>query len=430
MQKTYLKRIIDNELDIRLSAFGAVFLVGPKWCGKTTTASVKAKSILKMQDPDNAETYFTTAMTKPSLLLRGDNPRLIDEWQVAPVLWDAVRTSVDDINRKGLYILTGSTSVDNSKILHTGTGRISRLKMYPMSLYESLESNGKISLIDLFDDNIDIDGIRSDLSIEELIFAACRGGFPASLNEVTDKSKLLVSKDYVNNICESDISTVDGVNRNPVLCREILRTYARNVSTLAKKTTMHRDIVSNVMSLDIKTFDSYINSLEKIYVIDDVEAWSPSIRSASAIRAIKKKEFIDPSIATAAMGVIPEYYYTDIKSFGFIFETLCIRDLKVYSQKFGGRISYYHDRYGLEADAILHLEDGKYALIEFKLGSNEIEKGAEHLNEIVNLIKKHNENRETGHIIEPTFSMIITGGELSYRRKDGIYVIPIGCLKD
>ena len=242
----YLPRIVDDELKLRLSAFGATLIVGPKWCGKTTTGEQQAKSILQMQDPDRRDGYIATANTKPSLLLQGETPRLIDEWQVAPVLWDAVRTAVDARQKEGQFILTGSTSVDNSQIMHSGTGRISRMKMYPLSLFESKESNGHISLKDLFDNpNLDIDGITSDLSVEDLIFAACRGGWPATLHRKSDAAKLMIARDYLNNICESDISTVDGVQRNPVWTNMILRSYGRNVSTLAKKTNIFKDISVN-----------------------------------------------------------------------------------------------------------------------------------------------------------------------------------------
>ena len=384
-----------------------------------------------MQDPDKRIGYLESAKVKPSLLLKGENPRLIDEWQVAPVLWDAVRTSVDIRNEEGLFILTGSTSVDNDKIMHTGTGRISRLKMFPMSLYESLESNGKISLMELFDNKgEEIDGIMSDLSIEKLIFAACRGGWPASLRKKSDAAKLIVSKDYINNICESDISTVDGIQRNPSWTNNILRSYARNISTLAKKSNILKDISSNNESMTMTTFDSYLNALERLFVIEDIDAWCPAIRSASAIRSRKKHEFVDPSIAVAAQGLSPEYFETDLKTFGFIFECLCIRDLKIYSQAFGGRISYYHDRYDLEADAVLHLDNGKYALIEFKLGSNEIEIGANHLIKIKDLIREYNKTEKQCKIKEPDLLLIITGGEIAYKREDGVLVIPIGCLKN
>ncbi len=355
--KEYLKRIADLELKQRLEAFGAVLIVGPKWCGKTTTAEQQAASVIKMQNPDEREGYLATARTKPSLLLKGDNPRLIDEWQEAPVLWDAVRTAVDDRQEEGLFILTGSTSVDEKQIHHTGTGRISRLKMHPMSLYESNESNGQISLKSLFDNpSMDIDGIMSDMSIEELIFASCRGGWPSSISKKSADAKLLIARDYVRNVCETDVSSVDGVTRNPALAETILRSYARNISTLAKKSNIYKDVVANYESVSQPTFDSYINALERLFVIDDLDAWCPSIRSATTIRSGKKREFIDPSIATAILGLVPDYLEKDLKTFGFIFECMCIRDLKVYSGALDGKISYYHDRYGLEADALLLLQ--------------------------------------------------------------------------
>lgn len=427
----YLPRVVDSELALRLEAFGATLIVGPKWCGKTTTGEQQAKSVLRMQDPDRCEGYLATAGTKPSLLLKGKNPRLIDEWQVAPVLWDAVRTAVDQRQEEGLFILTGSTSVDSSKIMHSGTGRISRLKMYPMSLFESQESNGSISLKALFDNpEMDIDGIFSALTIEELIFSACRGGWPAALRRKSDAAKLMIAKDYLNNICESDISTVDGVQRNPTWTNMILRSYARNVSTLAKKTNIFKDVAANADSMTSATMDAYLNALEKLFVIEDIDAWCPAIRSATTIRSGKKRGFTDPSIPIAAMGLTPEYFQTDLKTFGFIFECLCIRDLKVYSQALGGKLSYYHDRYDLEADAVLHLGDGRFALIEFKLGSREIEDGARHLLQITELIKKYNKKENQVPLREPDLLMVITGGEMAYTREDGVKVVPIGILRD
>ena len=427
----YLPRIVDRELALRLEAFGATLIVGPKWCGKTTTGEQQAKSVLRMQDPDRREGYLATASTKPSLLLRGENPRLIDEWQVAPVLWDAVRTVVDQRQEEGLFILTASTSVDNSKIMHSGTGRISRMKMYPMSLFESVESNGSVSLKALFDDpSLDVDGVTSDLSIEGLIFAACRGGWPGALRRKSDAARLLIARDYVNNICETDISIVDGVQRNPVWTSMILRSYARNISTLAKKTNIYRDVAANANSMTAVTMDSYLSALEKLFVIEDVDAWCPAIRSATTIRSGKKRAFTDPSIAVAAMGLTPRYLETDLKTFGFLFECLCIRDLRVYSQALGGKLSYYHDRYDLEADAVLHLDDGRYALIEFKLGSREIQEGAEHLLLLKHLIQKYNEKEAQVPLREPDLLMIVTGGEMAYTREDGVKIIPIGTLRD
>ena len=429
--KEYLRRIVDKELQLRLEAFGATLIVGPKWCGKTTTAEEQAKSILKMQDPDMREGYLATANAKPSLLLKGENPRLIDEWQEAPVLWDAVRTAVDQRQEEGLFILTGSTSVDEKQIHHTGTGRISRLKMYTMSLFESGESNGRISLKELFDNqNMDIDGISSEMRIDDLIFAACRGGWPSSLRKKSDAAKLIVARDYLRNVYESDVSTVDGVRRNPTLAETVLKSYARNVSTLAKKSIIFKDIAANSESVSAPTLDSYLNALERLFVIEDIEAWCPAIRSASTIRAGKKRGFVDPSMAVAALGLTPEYLEKDLKTFGFIFECMCIRDLKIYSQALNGKVSYYHDRYDLEADAVLHIADGRYALIEFKLGNAEIDEGAKHLLKIRELVRAYNKAEKQVPLREPDLLMVITGGSMAYTREDGVKVIPIACLKD
>lgn len=427
---TYLKRIVDEDLQLRLDSVGATIIVGPKWCGKTTTAEQKAKSILRLNDPDMREAYLATAKTKPSNLLKGETPRLIDEWQEAPELWDAVRTSVDLRKEAGLYILTGSTTINKDHIRHSGTGRISRLKMYPMSLYESKESNGLISLADLFNTPaFDIDGLHSQLDVNDLIFAACRGGWPSSLTLKTRKAQLFIAKDYVNNICESDISSVDKIERSPSKTRLLLRSYARNISTLATNTSLIADINANE-NMSGSTFYEYLDALKRLYVIEDVEAWCPNIRSKTSIRSSNKREFIDPSIAAAALGLSPEYLETDLKTFGFIFECLCIRDLKIYSNRLGGRVSYYRDKFGLEANAVLHLDDGRYALMEFKLGSSEIEEGANHLCELRDLIREHNKTERQIKLREPDLLIVLTGGQMAYRRADGVCVIPIGCLKD
>ena len=426
----YLPRIVDEELDLRLRAVGATVIVGPKWCGKTTTAKQKAKSVLEMQDPDLQEGYLKLASTKPSMLLEGDNPRLIDEWQLAPVLWDAVRVSVDRRQEKGLYLLTGSVVVDEDKIKHTGIGRISRLEMETMSLWESGESSGQVSLRGLFDDpKAVVDGAKGKLSVEELIFAVCRGGWPSALLAKGDDAKLFVSADYVNNIVESDISRVDEVERDPVLARQLLRSYARNVSTLATKASIRKDILS-VRDVSLPTIDSYLTALQKLFVIRDVDAWCPAIRSATDIRASKKRGFLDPSVAVAALGVGPDYFRTDFKTFGFLFESLVMRDLRVYSRKMGGTLSYYRDRYGLEADAVLHLKDGRYALIEVKLGSNEIEEGAAHLKEVKRLIAEYNKAERQCPLRLPDVMLVITGGAQAYTRTDGVHVVPISALRD
>ena len=436
LQKTtamhYLKRISDTILQQRLEAMGAVLIVGPKWCGRTTTAEQHAKSVLRLQNPDEREQYLATAAVKPSMLLMGETPRLIDEWQDAPVLWDAVRTMVDKRMETGQFILTGSNAVDESKIRHSGTGRISRMTMGTMSLWESGESNGKISLTDLFNrPDLDIDGIESPMSVEQLIFAACRGGWPAAINAKTDKNALAVVKDYVASVCESDVSRVDGVRRNPKLANLILRSYARNVSTLAKTSSLLDDVTaSENISCSRTTFEDYVAALERLFVIQDMAAWCPAIRSKSAIRSGLKRGFCDPSIAVALLQQTPESMCTQLKTFGFVFEQMCIRDLKAYTNDFFSYVGYYHDRFGLESDMVVHLGDGRYALAECKLGSREINEGAGHLIQLRNLIRKHNASEPQAIIREPDLMMVLTGGKMAYRREDGVCVIPLACLKD
>ncbi len=418
----YYSRIVESFFELQLESSGAILVTGPKGCGKTTTSEKYSKSIIKMQDPDYRDGYIQTANIKPSLLLKGKKPLLIDEWQIVPSLWDAVRTSVDDIGLPGQYILTGSLVVDNKKIMHSGTGRIARIKMYPMSLFESMESNGKISLKKLFTEDIDIDGINSELSIEQLIFAACRGGWPSTLHISNDNAKLQVSKNYFNDICDIDISNIDGKKRDKTKTRSILHSYARNVSTLCPITTILND-VKNKVDISENTLHNYIKALNMLYVLDDIEAWSPNLRSKDSIRKRPKRGFIDPSIAVNALGASPETLEKDLNTFGFIFESLCIRDLKIYSQKLGGNISYYSDKTGLEADVVLHVDNGDYALIEIKLGSKEIDLAAKNLLELNALIKEKK-------LLLPKLLIVLTGGNIAYKRPDGILVIPIGCLRD
>ncbi len=428
----YLNRVSDERLKERLDAFGAVLIEGPKWCGKTTTAEQICKSVIRLHDTDMQENYLLTASTKPSLLLLGDTPRLIDEWQDFPVLWDAVRTMVDKRQQPGQFVLTGSNTVDKSKVKHTGDGRISRMKMLPMSLWESCESNGKISLRELFDNkDVDIDGITSDMQIEDIIFAACRGGWPATANMKTDKAKLLVARNYVDTLCREDISKVDGVQKDERIARLILRSYARNISTLAKNTSLLADVVSSgKVTVGMSTFEDYVTVIKRLFVIDNIDAWCPAIRSKTAIRSGVKRAFVDPSIAVASLGLTPHTLMTQLKTFGFIFEQMCVRDLRVYTQDFDNHISYYRDRYGLESDLVLHLADGRYALIECKLGSREIDDGAKHLLEIKRLIREHNEAEKQGAIREPDLLVVLTGGHMAYTRMDGVKVIPLACLKD
>lgn len=429
---SYLRRTVDALLAEWLEAFGAILIEGPKWCGKTTTAEQVAKSVIKLQDPDMRDEYLATAAAKPSLLLIGDNPRLIDEWQDAPVLWDSVRTRVDNSQEQGLFILTGSNTVDKKKIRHTGTGRIAKMDMLPMSLWESKESNGRISLRELFDNpNIDIDGIQSDMTVEDLIFSACRGGWPATMNIKKDSAKLLVAKNYLKTVCSEDISRVDGVQRDELLARTIMRSYARNISTLAKKSSLIADVAaSGEVSCSEPTFDDYVGALRKLFVICDVEAWCPAIRSKTAIRSGLKRAFVDPSIAVAALGLTPEALMVQLNTFGFIFEQMCIRDLKAYTMDIDHHVSYYHDRYNLEADWVLHLGDGRYALLECKLGSGEIEEGTAHLVELKRLIREHNKEEKQVPIREPDLMIVLTGGKMAYTRPDGVKIIPLGCLRN
>ena len=423
----YKKRIADELLDLKLEAFGATLIIGPKACGKTTTAKQKAKTIIEFQDEDLREKYLSVAKLMPSKLLLGEKPVLFDEWQDAPKIWGAIRKSVDDLNESGLYILTGSSSV-KTDTPHTGTGRISTLAMYPMSLYESDESNGKVSLSELFD-NKKLDFIKSDLSIDDLIFAICRGGWPNSLEKKSADAKLAIARDLFYQICHKNISSIDNVKRNPLIAEKILKSYSRVICSPAASKTLYNDIISEY-EIARSTFYEYIEALQSLFIIDDIPAWSPSIRSKNTIRSSEKRNLIDPSLAVAAMGVDPEYFNKDFETLGFLFESLCIRDLRVYSSKLNGRISYYRDRYGLESDAVLHLRDGRYALIEFKLGESEIEKAAEHLCKLETLIKNHNNENNTSKLDLPDLKIIITAGLFGYKRDDGVFVIPIGCLKD
>ncbi len=424
----YLKRIADEQLSLKLDAFGGTLIIGPKGCGKTTTAKQKAKSVIEFQDEDNRENYLLIANTHPSDLLKGPKPRLFDEWQDAPKIWGAIRKDIDDRGEVGQYILTGSSSAD-VHTPHTGTLRISRMKMYPMSLYESGDSNGQISLRELFNSPQSVVSCQSELTIDELKFVICRGGWPASLKGKTDYAKLSIAKDLFQQTCDIDISKIDGKKRDPIWARTILRSYARNLCTLADTKTIFTDVTATC-DMSKQTFYDYISGFEKLMIVDDISAWCPAIRSKSAIRSSKKRNVIDPSIAAAALSVSPEYFSNDYKTLGFLFESLCIRDLKVYSSANDGWVSYYHDRYNLEADAVLHLNDGRYALIEFKLGQTEVEEGAQHLCEIEKLILEYNQTEKQVPLQLPSLKLVITGTQYGYRREDGVFVIPIGCLKD
>ncbi|MDR2963233.1 MAG: DUF4143 domain-containing protein [Bacteroidales bacterium] len=419
-KQSYIERICDAELQHALATMGAVLIEGAKWCGKTSTAINAAASTLFMQDPDNARSYQDMADTKPSLLLKGEIPRLIDEWQMASVLWDAVRFEVDKRNQPGQFILTGSAVPADNVTAHTGTGRFARILMRPMSLYESGESNGSVSLSDLFSGKHDIEEI-SHLSIEQIAFAMCRGGFPATIGK-SEKVSLQMSIDYVEAVINHDISQVDGVEKNPNRVRLFLRSLARNIATTATAQTILKDIESTEITISDKTFAAYNNALRRIFVLEPMSAWSPSLRSKTAIRTSPKLHFADPSIATSVMRVNPAGILQDFEYFGFLFEALCARDVRVYAQHNDGDVFHYRDKSGLEADMIVALRDGRWGAIEVKLGNKQIEEAAHNLRELKNKIN-------TEKMREPSFLMVLTGGQYAYMRKDGVLVVPIGCLK-
>lgn len=416
----YKSRLCDSELEAALASSGAVLIEGPKWCGKTSTASKIAASVVYMQDPDNAASYLAMADSKPSLLLNGVTPRLIDEWQVAPVIWDAVRFEVDKRIELGQFILTGSAVPPIHETAHTGTGRISRLMMRPMSLYESMESTGKISLKSLFDGTqVDL-GASSELSIERIAFVICRGGWPASI-DLAEKAGLRMARNYVDAIIQQDVSRVDGIEKNPERVRLLLRSLARNTATIANYQTIKDDIEATDISISDKTISSYLNALNRIFVVEDLPAWSPSLRSKSAIRTSAKRHFVDPSIATAVMRINPEGVLSDFNYFGFLFESLCTRDVRIYAQANDGSVFHYRDKSGLEADLIVRLNDGRWGAMEVKLGNKQIEEAASHLLALEAKI-------DAEKMGKPSFLMILTGGQFAYQRKDGIWVVPIGCL--
>ncbi len=423
MKRKYLNRIADDILQMHLQTSGAVLIEGPKWCGKTMTAARAAKSELYMQDPDKRVSYLKAADTKPSLLLKGETPRLLDEWQTAPVLWDAVRYAVDQRGEHGQFILTGSAVPQDDEVQHTGTGRISRMRMRPMSLYESLESTGTVSLAALFDGETEIDSF-SKMTIEDIAFAIVRGGWPAAIGE-NEKTALQQAINYVEAVINYDVSRVDDIERSPTKVRALLRSLARNISTMATNKTIEDDIAMGIGddTLSEKTIRQYMDALDRIFVTENLPAWSPALRSKSAIRTTPKRQFIDPSVAAAVMRLNPERLLEDFNYFGFLFESLCVRDLRVYAESIDGQVYHYRDATELEADAIVALNDGRWAAIEVKLGSSEIEKAAENL---LKLKQKIN----TEKMKEPSFLMVLTGTEIAYRRDDGVYVVPIGCLKN
>ena len=417
----YLPRVIDPYLGEVLEYAGAVLIEGVRWCGKTRTAEQKAASKISLQDPTRSTSFLKMAEMKPSLLLEGETPRLIDEWQMAPNLWNSVKFTVDERQGKpGQFILTGSATPPKDNLRHSGAGRITRVKMRPMSLFESQESNGRISLRDLFEGKHDI-GAPSELTVEKLVFAAVRGGWPG-LMETSEKYVMREMHNYVESIVNEDISKPDDVRRSPEIARELMRSLSRNISTTVNMSTIRKDMAGDDDMVSDKTVSSYIDALRRIFVVEDVPSWNPSTRSRVAVRESPKRHFADPSIAAAVLGMSPNGFLDDLNTFGFFFESLCVRDLRVYSQVLDGEVFHYRDRYDLEADAVVHLNDGRWGAIEVKLGSSEIEDGAKKL-------IKLSERVDTDSMKHPSFLMVLTGTEFAYRREDGVLVVPIGCLK-
>ncbi len=421
----YKLRIADQLLLEQLEAAGAVLIQGPKWCGKTTTAAQAAKSVLYMDWPRELEKNLFLAEENPEALLEGEVPRLIDEWQLAPQLWDAARFTVDRRGKPGQFIFTGSAvPADKSKIHHTGTGRFAWLTMRPMSLWESGESNGKVSLLRLFAGQRDV-AIAPDHSLSDLSFMVCRGGWPSSLN-MKRTAALRQAQNYVNAVCESDISRVDNTVRDATFARRLLRSYARHQGAQVPISTIYADLASSKEgSMSEETISSYITALKKIFVVEDMPAWSPNLRSKTAIRTSETRYFVDSSVATAALGMGPKDLENDLNSFGLMFETMAVRDLRVYAEALDGDVFHYRDKNGLECDAVIHLHNGSYGLVEIKLGGSKLEEeGAKTLKELAGKI-------DTVRMKEPSFLMVLTGlGSYAYQRKDGVMVVPIGCLKN
>ncbi len=373
-----------------------------------------------MQDPDKTASYLAAADTKPSLLLNGETPRLVDEWQMAPVLWDAVRFEVDKRNKLGQFILTGSAVPSDNVVAHTGTGRISRLLMRPMSLFESKDSNGSVSLKDLFEGKEDI-AASSDLTVEKIAYLICRGGWPAAVSQ-KETIALKMAANYVESVINMDVQRVDGIEKNPERVRKLLRSLARNISTMASGQTIMADMKSDDAGISEKTLTGYLNALRRIFVVEDSPAWMPSLRSKTAIRTSPKRNFVDPSIATSVMRTNAGGLLDDFETFGFMFESLCTRDMRIYSQANDGAIFHYRDKNNLESDMIASLRDGRWAPIEVKLGNRQIDEAAKNLLSLKSKI-------DTKKMGAPSFLMVITGGEFAYRRDDGVFVVPIGCLK-
>ena len=420
----YKPRIADEILARELEGMGAVLIKGPKWCGKTTTAEQMAESVIYIDEPENVDQNIRTSEINPSQLLEGKTPRLIDEWQIAPKLWDAVRFTVDRRKLDGQFILTGSaTPVDDNEKHHSGTGRIARIVMRPMTLSESGESSKQVSLGGLFDEKYDVYGENS-LQIDDLSYLCCRGGWPRACQAGRKKeSSLMMAYDYIDSVADSAITTSDGKVVNQMQMRSFLRSYARNVGSQTPLSQMAADTSVANVSFSQATALNYHRHLHDIFVIEEMAAWNPNLRSRTAIRTSDTRYFSDPSLAAASLGIGPDDLVADMRTFGFIFENLCVRDLRVYAQMLNGDVMHYRDKNNLECDAVIHLRNGKYGLVEVKLGGKTaIEQGAANLKKLSSLIDDEKMNR-------PSFLMVLTGvSAFAYRREDGVCVVPVGCL--
>lgn len=424
LQIKYLPRISDIQLELKIRSAGAVLIEGAKWCGKTTSAKQYANSVIYMQDPSRQEQYRQMISINPVNLLAGDTPKLVDEWQLFPQLWDTVRFAVDQRQKFGQFILTGSSiPADQSQIKHTGTGRITRLSMRTMSLYESGDSNGSVSLGEIFRQGGCVDG-TSDMTLERLAFLTCRGGWPRAIGAPADVA-LMQANLYFEAVVESDILRIDERRRDPEKMRKFLRSYARAVGSQMSANEILKDLQANNGSISLTTIYDYAQVLKKLFVIEESPAWNPNLRSKSSIRSTDTRYFMDPSIASAALAVGPQDLINDLKTFGLFFENLCVRDLRIYAQALNGDVYHYRDSLGLECDAVVHLRNGKYGLIEIKLGGDYlIEHGAQTL---LKLESKLN----TQKMPAPSFKMVLVGvGDFAYMRRDGVMVVPIGCLKN
>ncbi len=419
--KKYLSRIADKMLSDKLQAKGAVLIKGAKWCGKTTTALQVAKSSLFMQDPENRSQNLTLAELDPTLLLQGETPRLIDEWQLAPNLWDAIRFEVDRRGEFNQFILTGSSLPFADSTFHSGTGRIAHLTMRPLSTWESNDSNGNVSLKSLFRSETNV-ATKTEMNIQDVAFLICRGGWPLAINK-PEKIALAQAFDYVDSVIASDISISDGVQKDPQRVARLLRSYSRFISTDAKATNIQEDMLANeVDTLSLPTLYSYINALRSIFVIEDLPAWNPNLRSKTAVRTSDTRHFVDPSIAVSALGLGPDNLINDLNTMGLLFESMIIRDLRVYADALDGKLYKFRQKDGLECDAVLHLRNGSYGLIEVKLGGSEIDKAAKNLLTLKDRI-------DTTRMKAPAFLMIVVATGYAYTRTDGVHVVPVGCLK-